>query len=305
MHYGRVLFENGDWTAAAELLIEAISMSQGVFPSPYVFAAGVLAELRVAQGRIEEAARLLEGLDGRDEAAAAFASLHLAQGRAEVAATLLRRRLDSTSSKRLDGAALIALLGQAEIALGHHEDALERGRSLIELGATHDCQIIIGYGEGLVGEALVSTEGVGARDHLESALAAFVNAGIPYRAAQTRLALARLLRQSEREVAGAEARTALTVFEDLGAGAQADAAAALLRELGIRAARTGPKNIGRLTKREQEVLVLLGEGLSNPEIAERLFVSRKTVEHHVARILSKLGLRGRAEAAAVATRSSG
>ena len=37
-----------------------------------------------------------------------------------------------------------------------------------------------------------------------------------------------------------------------------------MRELGVKAARTGPKNVGRLTKREQEVLALLGEGLSNP-----------------------------------------
>jgi DNA-binding NarL/FixJ family response regulator len=43
------------------------------------------------------------------------------------------------------------------------------------------------------------------------------------------------------------------------------------------------------------VLGFLSEGLSNPEIAERLFISRKTAEHHVTRILANLGLRGRAE----------
>jgi DNA-binding NarL/FixJ family response regulator len=116
------------------------------------------------------------------------------------------------------------------------------------------------------------------------------------------LLIASTLAASERETAIAEARAALAAFEDLGAGPSADAAAALLRSLGVKAARSGPRGVGLLTKRELEVLELLGEGLSNPAIAERLFISRKTVEQHVGSVLSKLGLGSRSEAAAYAVR---
>ena len=301
-YYGRVLFENGDWSTAEAYLTDAISMSRGVFEAPHAFAAGTFAELRLAQGRIEDAARALHGVEGRAEATAAVASLHLRQGEPAVAAAVLRRRLAATSPGRLDAAAVIELLGEAEIALNDSAAALERARALVALGAASGCDLIVAHGERLLGHALAGDDAPAAARHLETALAAFTRAGIPYRAAQTRLLLARTLAGSDRAVAGAEARAALAVFEDLGAGHDADAAAALLRDLGVKAARTGPRNIGRLTRREQEVLALLGEGLSNPQIAGRLFVSRKTVEHHVARILSKLGLRGRAEAAALAAR---
>jgi DNA-binding CsgD family transcriptional regulator len=303
-YYGRVLFETGDWGAAEALLADAISMSTGVFPAPHAFASGTLAELRLAQGRLEDAARVLRGVEGREEAAAAVASVHLQRGEPSVAAAVLRRRLAATSPDRLDAAALIGLLGEAEIALLDRDAAIDRGHALVALGAANDCHLIVAYGERLLGHALTLTDAPAACAHLETALAAFTQAGIPYRTAQTRLLLARALRLVNPEVAGAEARAALSIFEELGAGRDADAAAALMRELGLKAARTGPKNIGRLTKREQEVLALLGESLSNPEIAERLFLSRKTVEHHVAHILSKLGLRGRAEAAALAARNA-
>lgn len=265
-----------------------------------------LAELRLAQGRIEEAERLVAGFGDQVSAAPLLAAIHLARGKPALAAATIDRGLDAVGEDRLESALLQELLGEAEIAQGQDGTAADRGRQLAELGADLACQVILARGERLLGHALAAgADAPAARRHLEAALAAFVRLEMPLEAARTRVLLADLLRELEPDVAVAEGRAALHAFEELGAGGDADATAALLRELGVKAARAGPKGVGALTKREREVLSLLGEGLSNPEISGRLYLSRKTVEHHVAHILSKLELRNRAEAAAVAVREPG
>jgi len=119
-------------------------------------------------------------------------------------------------------------------------------------------------------------------------------------ASRTKLELARSLQVQDPPAALTWARAALATFDRLGAAQDADEAARLLRELGV-AGRVSPRQHAALTLRETEVLALLAHGLSNREIAERLVISAKTVEHHVTQVLGKLGLRGRAEAAAYAT----
>lgn len=88
----------------------------------------------------------------------------------------------------------------------------------------------------------------------------------------------------------------------IGARPDADAAAALLRELGA-TGRSPVRRTDTVTAREAEVLALLAHGCTNAEIAERLVISRRTAENHVASILSKLDLRTRTEAAAYALQS--
>jgi DNA-binding NarL/FixJ family response regulator len=67
--------------------------------------------------------------------------------------------------------------------------------------------------------------------------------------------------------------------------------------------RTTRQNAAGLTAREVEVLELVADGLRNAEIAERLFLSERTVGHHVSAILRKLGVKTRGEASAVARRN--
>ena len=302
-HYGGLLTAAGRWGEADVALSDAVRIWGLGHSSLRPGALVRLAELRVRQGRFEEAEQLLHGLDGDVEAALPLAATHLERGEPDLAVGVLTRALDEIDPTSVAAAPLWATLVDAHIATGDHRGAETRGRSARRL-RRHDTRV----------------RTCGQPRRWPGADSAW-----PKRRAIRVVACARRCRASRRhgrrwsspkpisswrerwrseqpEGALAEARAALEGFERLPAARQADAVGALMRSLGSRE-RPTQRTSGVLTKREAEVLELLGHGLTNPEIAERLYISRKTVEHHVSRLLAKLGLRSRAEAAVYATKA--
>jgi DNA-binding CsgD family transcriptional regulator len=128
--------------------------------------------------------------------------------------------------------------------------------------------------------------------HWEKAAQLWTDLGCPYEAA-----LARHDATDETAL-----REALRICTDLGASATARITRQRMRQLGIRSIPAGPRTATRahplgLTRREHEVLDLIGAGLTNAEIAGRLFLSTKTVDHHVSAVLAKLQAPSRTAAA--------
>jgi len=301
-HYGGLLTVAGRWAEADEALTEAARIWALGFGPLRGGALIRLGDLRVRQGRFEEAEQLLEGFDAYAEAARPLAEMHMARGDTMRAVDTIERALAQIDSASAGAAPLWALLVDAHVAsggLGDAATALGRLEEIAERNPSNYLQATAALARGKL--CLAGTAG-DPTACLRDALSGFAKAHVPMELAATRLELARALREDRPEVALAEAKAALDAFEHLEATRQADIAAALLRELGA-PVRSGTKTTGLLTRRETEVLDLLGHGLSNPEISDRLFISRKTVEHHVGRVLAKLGLRSRAEAAAYSARS--
>jgi DNA-binding NarL/FixJ family response regulator len=263
-----------------------------------------LAEIRVLQGRYEEAEQLLVGLEAEPEALQARVALRIARGEPAAATALLKHRLDELGWTTLRAAPLLAQLVEAQLLEGHLDAATAAASALEVIAADRRRERVEALAAAARGRIALAEGRADAPDLLLQAVNRFADLGARLDAARTRLELARSLAGGAPEVAVDTARHAHTELEALGAVRDADAAAALMRSLGAKG-RAGPRATGLLSKRETEVLRLLAEGRSNRAIGERLFISPKTVEHHVSRIYSKLGLGTRAEAAAYAARHLG
>jgi DNA-binding NarL/FixJ family response regulator len=297
--YAGFLIATGQWGDAERELQGALADEEAL-PNPRRATTLMqLGDLRLRQGRLEEAARLIDGLEDRPAALPVVVRVLIARGETDLALDKVEWRLDQVDLARDPAAAAGIHCLRAEIAISQSDVAAARnaaeearrgadraGRDDLKARAT----VLAARSRRVAGD-------LPDVDQLESAIDCFIRLGLVLEEAETRLELARALASEHSRLAIEQGQSALKTFERLGATRHADDAAALLRELGA-PGRPAPRSEAELTRREHQVLELLGEGLSNPEIAERLVISPRTAEHHVRSILQKLGLKNRAEAAA-------
>jgi DNA-binding NarL/FixJ family response regulator len=241
----------------------------------------------------------LAGFESEWECAVVAAALDIALGRPKRAETALVAALEDLRDAPVVAVPVRVQLVDAALAAGDHPLAEQTAGELAEVAAATGTTLHRAQADFAAGKILLSHGDPESAARLRAAARAFAEYGAPLAACRARLALARSLVDRDPGVAVTEARSALQALDRMGANADADRAAAFLRELGVKG-RTGPRDGAVLSRREQEVLGLVAEGLSNAEIAERLFISIKTTGHHVSNILTKLGVRSRTEATAYA-----
>jgi DNA-binding NarL/FixJ family response regulator len=298
--YCGILVARGRWADAEAELELSLQAAASEWEALRAGAIIRLANVRLGQGRLDEADELLAGYEHEPSATRPLARLYVAQGEVERAAALLRRQLSSPQPV-IERAGVLALVVETELAAGRTDRGREAAAQLQQLSEASDAPLLAILGHWAAGLVACATSDDHAAAYLESAISGFGNADLSFEEARARLQLAKTAAATNRPLAITEARTALARFEQLSAAPYADDAARFLRELGV-TARSAPRSKGTLTQRERQVLGLLAEGLTNEQIATRLYVSTRTAEHHVSNILSKLGVRNRASAVAYAIR---
>ncbi|HLG72080.1 MAG TPA: LuxR C-terminal-related transcriptional regulator, partial [Chloroflexota bacterium] len=255
-----------------------------------------LAELRIQQGRLEDAAELLAGFEDRFEALPALARLRMAEGRPAEAAAHLRLVARSLGSDRIRLAPILCRLVEAELSRGRSaaaQEAAEQLHALAQDCSSTEIQALARLAGGRV--ALSNGRPEAASEELESALVLLARCERPLLTGEIRLALAEARRQTgETDAARGHAETALTTFTNLGALPSIERCRSLLKELQARQQQARAcDNPARLSARELDVARLISRGMSNEEIAAALVLSVRTVERHVSTIYEKLGATGK------------
>ena len=296
-HYAMVLAYGGAWSEAeAELLGAAEQLT--LRPAQAAEGVARLGELRRRQGRHDEATQLFEEVAFLPEGQIGRGLLALDQGdyaeAANVAERLLRQIAPSDRMQRVHAHELLA---RARAALGDL-DAARGALSEVESAAAAVGTTLMRAAAAFTGGAvaLASGEADRARSLVEDAVDLYERSRMPYESGEARLLLARtFIALGDQHRAEAEAQRAVETFSRLGAAH----AEKIARETLPPPTR---KSAGVLTRREREILELVGKGLSDKLIAERLTISEHTVHRHISNVLTKLNVPSRAAAAAQAAR---
>ena len=308
-HLAHVLWATGRWDAADDIARHALADGRGGITTR-ITALHVLGFVALGRRRLDEAHGFLDEarelgtrmaeLQRLSPALWGLAEVALAEGDPATAVELAEEAARASAAVR-DAAYLhpFAVTGtRAWLTLGEAAKArawLERVSEPIEHRAIPGTLPALDHARGLV--ALTEgTTGI-ARTHLLAAVAGWSERHRAWEGAWARLDLARCQqRANQRAEAVRLAGTARAIGEDLGAPALVEATDELL---GPRSRRHAPTDAwAPLTAREFDVARAVARGRTNPEIAEALGISRKTVAAHVEHILAKLGMGRRAEIAA-------
>jgi DNA-binding CsgD family transcriptional regulator len=138
--------------------------------------------------------------------------------------------------------------------------------------------------------------GDAADTEFREALRTHVGIDRPLDQARTALLYGEYLRRERRRVEAREPlRGALETFDRLGAVLWAERARSELRATGETARKREPNTLDRLTRQELQVVRAVGQGSTNREVAAQLFISPRTVDHHLRSIFQKLGISSRSE----------
>jgi len=300
--YGSILCELGRWVDAETALRLGLATARTSGYNQRISSRAALADLWIRQGRLDAAERLLEGEQDRVEALAPLARLHLERGRHALAAAVSRRALRLLGEDRLRAAPLLVVLVDAELRGGNVAAAAAASTHLAALAKETPAPVVAAHAALAAGYvARHRGDSIGAVAAYQCGVDALSQRDWPLLCATLRLHLAEAQAETDPAAAIVNAKAALAIHVAAGSP-DAERTASLLGRLGepVQVQQRLRTALDGLSRREREVFDLLTEQLTNPQIARRLAITPKTVEHHVSSVLGKLGLRGRAEAAVYA-----
>jgi ATP/maltotriose-dependent transcriptional regulator MalT len=308
--YASVCMWRGAWDEAERELTSACDELALCRPGMTTDGLARLGELRRRQGRLDEAASLLDRGGGHPIASLGRAAIALDRNDRQSAVELAERHLRRLPVKnRTERAAALEVLIRAHAAPGHLGDlnraraALDELRSIAAAANTPPLLASASLAAGLM--SLAAGELEPARREFEDAVDLFEKSGAPFEASHARVHLASVLGRLGRTDAALgevdRAREALTRLDARLELAAADDVRQQLTSPSPRPPEASRETSG-LTARELEVLRLISGGLSNQAIADRLCISEHTVHRHVANTLSKLDVPSRSAAVAQAAK---